>query len=518
MALFFSGVIFESTRSHFGFSTRSSSSVVLKNRRSCLIPVSLIPRLHIRWFRITQIPTGMAGIAEALLDDGTPSADAGSAFSSNGAKKPRLDDGTDGKVCFREFQDALQRQQQQMAEMMQCMMSTVKMTEGLVTALSRSGAAEARSALPVAAPDIPASTERMDPKKIPAEVTKLWDAAGLKLQRTMGKYIKARTRKERADEDIAFFEENLAKRDRYPTGVRPFRCPDNQPELDEPWSKSQNGEFTLPIKIPQGSSRKDAMRHVHWYCAYALKKIDAEAQDASMRTHHVGTSKAALFKACDEIAKKAMDRSKAQEMGLVVELSTPIPDQSIKQKVDDLYAKSIENIDKEEKVKAKAAEDEKSKKDQEEKEFVNKAPEDLFKSAVKEVVASMKDDNMGVEEDEKDVTTAKALVKSLTKNGVSPGDGSGQNPKTKTKGKKGKSNGKGKKGGKTGKGNKKGGQSGSQEKQQSWSNHGWRNWRNWHNTKSSWHNAIGKGKGGSSGGYNKGSWQNGKGKRGQWGQ
>ena len=54
MALFFSGVIFESTRSHFGFSTRSSSSVVLKNRRSCLIPVSLIPRLHIRWIRNSE--------------------------------------------------------------------------------------------------------------------------------------------------------------------------------------------------------------------------------------------------------------------------------------------------------------------------------------------------------------------------------------------------------------------------------------------------------------------------------
>ena len=78
-------------------------------------------------------------------------------------------------------------------------------------------------------------------QKIPAPLEKLLDQAGQKFEKEVRKYLKAVNRAKKAHEGIAAFRAT-DKMDRYPTGVRPFRSPEEQETLDETWSDASKNE------------------------------------------------------------------------------------------------------------------------------------------------------------------------------------------------------------------------------------------------------------------------------------
>jgi hypothetical protein len=49
----------------------------------------------------------------------------------------------------------------------------------------------------------------------------------------------------------------------YPSGVRPFKSPEERGDLDEPWSESVQAELAFNVRVPMGSSRREAMQLVH---------------------------------------------------------------------------------------------------------------------------------------------------------------------------------------------------------------------------------------------------------------
>ena len=63
----------------------------------------------------------------------------------------------------------------------------------------------------------------------------------------------------------------------YPIGVKAFKAPADQGELDEPWSEVVQQEKSIVIKIACGTTRREAMKQLHHTCAKWLKHIDCEA-------------------------------------------------------------------------------------------------------------------------------------------------------------------------------------------------------------------------------------------------
>jgi hypothetical protein len=63
-------------------------------------------------------------------------------------------------------------------------------------------------------------------------------------------------------------EQNLTMHDqsrglRYPSGVRPFKSLEERGDLDEPWSESVQAELAFNVRVPMGSSRREAIQLVH---------------------------------------------------------------------------------------------------------------------------------------------------------------------------------------------------------------------------------------------------------------
>ena len=63
-------------------------------------------------------------------------------------------------------------------------------------------------------------------------------------------------------------EQNLTMHDqsgglRYPSGVRPFKSLEERGDLDEPWSESVQAELAFNVRVPLGSSRREAIQLVH---------------------------------------------------------------------------------------------------------------------------------------------------------------------------------------------------------------------------------------------------------------
>ena len=89
------------------------------------------------------------------------------------------------------------------------------------------------------------------------------------------KLLKAESKLSHDMADISVLED-LNHGRRYPPGVRPFKSPEEQVELDKGLIDALDDDNALIIKIPTGSSRRDAMEIVHHTCCRVIKSTAAE--------------------------------------------------------------------------------------------------------------------------------------------------------------------------------------------------------------------------------------------------
>ena len=191
------------------------------------------------------------------------------------------------------FQSIVAKQNETMTQMMACFVQTAQSTHDLMQKLASSTLAQPTSQLQqqqkiqeAQLPSIatPAGTLTQVPpwpkekeKKVPQEIIKKWDTAGAKFQRTIEKLVKAKARAAKAKADTEFFKSAEDKKDRYPAGVRPFKSPGEQAELDTPWEQAKAQDIAINVVVPKGATKREAMRVIHWTCTYAIKRIDSDA-------------------------------------------------------------------------------------------------------------------------------------------------------------------------------------------------------------------------------------------------
>lgn len=88
-------------------------------------------------------------------------------------------------------------------------------------------------------------------RKIPEQLTKPMQAVYVKFERDVAKYLKSIQHLKKVEDAVAQFEANKESR-RYPAGMRPFKPPGEQVELEHPWSGSAEADANITIKIPKG--------------------------------------------------------------------------------------------------------------------------------------------------------------------------------------------------------------------------------------------------------------------------
>ena len=266
-------------------------------------------------------------------------------------------------------------------------------------------------------------------EKIPASITKAWESAAQKLEKDITKYKKAVHRVKKLREDVATFAQGEKSKDIYPAGVRPFRSPADQEELDQIWSKVVQHPYAWEIKIPQGCSRRDAMRIVHWSAAYFLKGMDLEAQEGAMAALKTKTSINCLEQACAKVAEECLDLSHARELGLDIQLQKPIDPEIVENTVGKLYKKAITKVEKKEKEREELQEKEKKLLQKREEDLVATDPEKLFEHAVASVVnRCSKDSDSAMNVDDDSGAAAAAVNGKPTPSGSSSSSSTTLNP------------------------------------------------------------------------------------------
>jgi hypothetical protein len=122
---------------------------------------------------------------------------------------------------------------------------------------------------------------------MPDKLSKPIQAVNIKFERDVAKYLKPKQHLKKLEDELAQFKANQ-ETGTYPSGVRPFKPPGEQVELEQPWSGSVDAEATSTIKLPMGTTIVDAMHTVHYGCAWILKEMDYEQLKKGNHQNHRG--------------------------------------------------------------------------------------------------------------------------------------------------------------------------------------------------------------------------------------
>ena len=138
---------------------------------------------------------------------------------------------------------------------------------------------------------------------------------------------------------MAEFFDKAANAGRYPSGVRPFKCPTTQESVDRPWTKTADNEYQWTIVFPKQATRREAMDVAHWnYCGF-IKRLELESLEAHVITMKQIAAKASLVKVCSDIVNDASDPSKFEHLGLENMVMNEVPKEVLIKKVDSLSSK-----------------------------------------------------------------------------------------------------------------------------------------------------------------------------------
>jgi len=85
---------------------------------------------------------------------------------------------------------------------------------------------------------------------------------------------------------------------RYPAGVRPFKSPLENAELDKQWVRSMVSEVEFRVVLKQGISRRDAMALIHHSSAVICREISYEVLKDQCQSLQPLVTRDAYFNAC----------------------------------------------------------------------------------------------------------------------------------------------------------------------------------------------------------------------------
>lgn len=278
-------------------------------------------------------------------------------------------------------------QQQNMVVMMQSMQQSVAMIAQIAANLNhpqvKSEPSEGAINTMVQAVNTLASCAK--PKeKIPAPLMKQMDSVGASFEKEVRKHVRSIDRVKHMRELCEFFEKDETQ-ERYPAGVRPFKSPMEQAELDLTWSKAQHESVKINVEVRKGSTMREALQKLHWNFAKMSKHIELEAAMQHQDDMKLRVTKTALAESLKHIVDEAATK-KFEDMGLEEPLKAPISAEFMHSKTEELYSKALEKINGErEKLEKKKLED-KKKKEEAEEALLKQKPQDLLQAVVETAV------------------------------------------------------------------------------------------------------------------------------------
>ena len=84
---------------------------------------------------------------------------------------------------------------------------------------------------------------------------------------------------------------------RYPPGMKPFKSATEKLTLDTVWDLARDNSYTVSIVVPQGTTRRQAMLHLHHRCSHVIKKLQSDADNEHLRLLEERTTRKAFFDA-----------------------------------------------------------------------------------------------------------------------------------------------------------------------------------------------------------------------------
>ena len=173
--------------------------------------------------------------------------------------------------------------------------------------------------------------------KIPVHVGKAITKASVRFEKDVMKLLKAESKLSHDMADIKVLED-LNHGRRYPPGVRPFKSPEEQVELDKCLINALDDDNALIIKIPKGSSRREAMEIVHHTCCRFIKSTAAEGLREHISHLKLKVTRDAFRQRCEKEAAQ----EKIDSLGLDDPSLVHVDQQQICLKIDKAYREIIE--------------------------------------------------------------------------------------------------------------------------------------------------------------------------------
>lgn len=128
------------------------------------------------------------------------------------------------------------------------------------------------------------------------EVPMLLDRTSADFHKEMWRHIRAQKQVQKATADVDFLNDERNGQ-QYPSGMRPMRTNVSQNEMDEKFSMTIGGDFTLNVTIPKGATRREDVVAAHRQMMTFSRKVDIEAMK-----DHLGATK---FRASKSTSKQA---------------------------------------------------------------------------------------------------------------------------------------------------------------------------------------------------------------------
>lgn len=185
-----------------------------------------------------------------------------------------------------------------------------------------------------------AVTSKAAPKaKCPQCYAEAIERAGRDYEKDVRKSMRSKRRLEKAKADLQFFNEDDSMT-RYPPGVRPFGSCVDQLELDRCWSKAASDSYVFQVEIPQGSTRREAMRLCHRALAVHNKDVDVEALDEHCSQSRQSADKSVFKQKC-VAAVSEVKRTTANDLSLEEPAGCIVHPEALEAKVEEVCKKVI---------------------------------------------------------------------------------------------------------------------------------------------------------------------------------
>ena len=175
-------------------------------------------------------------------------------------------------------------------------------------------------------------------------------------EKLVKKYVQAKRNLKIDEDELEVLHDSTSMR--YPPGIRPFKSPLENVELDKLYSKAAVADFEFKVMLRAGSSRRESMALIHHASAVIFREINCEAVRDHVQHLQPMVTREAYFQSLKEYAPVIPDSLDLEE--------PPRPPFNLRKAMDmseKLYAQIVDRIRaKKQKEKYLKEEEDKAKK------------------------------------------------------------------------------------------------------------------------------------------------------------